>query len=302
MNKKENRARKRSTWAMIAGIIGAAAVGAADHVAIEGEWPWLVPVLALVGMLPQMVEHVVAPAERRAEAELERAKQPAPVQPAPVFEPAPVVEPEPVFEPAPLVEPEPEPEPEPPAETSPPPAVVTGGWLESAEHVPTASRHVLENRTVTAVITHSIEGHQAVMDQWARSGDTSHPSYHFTVGKDGSVHQHVSTDEVAWHAGVLDHTVDPVWPLWSGWRDGTTGDVNNHTVGVALEGFTGEPWPDVQREAYLRLCVDLAQALRLPARPEHWIGHRDICPVRRAHDPGTGWDRAGLLAELARHA
>lgn len=128
-----------------------------------------------------------------------------------------------------------------------------------------------------AVVLHIAEGWQRTARQWANEGH-NRASRHFSVGRDGSVMQHLELWDGGYHAGI---TIDqglstpPIWHLWKGPRV----NVNLYTIGIEHEGFHNEPWPEPQRQASRELCDWLATALSIP-RP------RDDAMVAGALGPG----------------
>ncbi|HXH60687.1 MAG TPA: N-acetylmuramoyl-L-alanine amidase [Fimbriimonadaceae bacterium] len=104
----------------------------------------------------------------------------------------------------------------------------------------------------TIVLHHTASTSLAGTVRWFES-EQSHVSAHFTVGRDGSIVQQVSTYERAWHAGES--------------RDvfGRTG-VNDFSVGIEIEhpGTPGVPYTDAEVEAVEHLVSVLVR--RFPIR------------------------------------
>jgi N-acetylmuramoyl-L-alanine amidase/AmpD protein len=106
----------------------------------------------------------------------------------------------------------------------------------------------------------------------------SRVSSHFTVGKDGSIVQHVSTFSRAWHAGVSkDHRGHE--------------NLNNFSVGIEMVnvGDGKDPWTKEQVEAVGFLCATMKR--RFPTI-QFITSHEYIAePQGRKNDPlGFPWD------------
>lgn len=105
-------------------------------------------------------------------------------------------------------------------------------------------------------------------------------SAHFFVRRDGKLHQYVSCEQRAWHAGR------------SSWRGRE--NCNDYSIGIELEGLEGLRFTAAQ---YRRLAALLRGiAARFPI--DAVVGHEHVAPGRKA-DPGPGfeWPR---LARLTR--
>ena len=99
----------------------------------------------------------------------------------------------------------------------------------------------------------------------------SQVSAHFTVGRDGSIVQHVSTYQRAWHAGV---SVDQF-----GRRS-----VNGFSVGIEIDhpGVSGVPYPPEQVEAVEHLVSVLVRRFPIKVITSHMF---IAVPVGRKIDP-----------------
>lgn len=100
-------------------------------------------------------------------------------------------------------------------------------------------------------------------------------SAHFVVRRDGELIQYVSTDRRAWHAGRSQ---------WGG-RD----NCNDFSIGIELEGLEGLSFEAAQ----YAVLATLLRALRRRYPIRHVVGHEHVAPDRK-HDPGPGFDWAGL--------
>ena len=117
----------------------------------------------------------------------------------------------------------------------------------------------------------------------------SRVSAHFTIGKDGSIVQSVSTFSRAWHAGASRD--------WRG-RD----NVNNFSIGIELVNMDDgqDPYPDAQIEALKSLIRSLARLHPL----RYLTSHEFIAlPHGRKVDPnGFPWSKLDELGLRTDHA
>jgi N-acetyl-anhydromuramyl-L-alanine amidase AmpD len=170
-------------------------------------------------------------------------------------------------------------------------------WMPDVEHIESRARGgAIEPR---GVMSHIMQGSQATMIRWAEERGAITPiSSHFTIGKDGRVAQHAAIRTQAWHAGRLDAARPPTWRLLP-----PGGNPNDFAVGIEHEGFSGEPWPEPQIAATLRVHRWLFEELGLIPSEDTVIGHFMTAPASRAHDPGSGWPRDRILEVLhAQHS
>ena len=108
-------------------------------------------------------------------------------------------------------------------------------------------------------------------------------SSHFLVRRDGELIQFVPLAARAWHAGA------------SRWRGRER--CNDFSVGVELEGVDDGDFENAQYVS-LHLLVATLRSI-LPLR--EIAAHSDVAPGRKS-DPGTHFDWARLLRQLARAA
>lgn len=129
----------------------------------------------------------------------------------------------------------------------------------------------------TIVLHHTASSALPGVVKWFRN-TASQVSAHFTIGKDGSIVQHVSTFDRAWHAGV---SVDA-----QGRRN-----VNNFSVGIEIvnKGDGSEPWTEEQLNAVEHIVSVICR--RHPIT--QIVSHEFIAqPPGRKNDPiNFPWDR-----------
>lgn len=93
-------------------------------------------------------------------------------------------------------------------------------------------------------------------------------SAHYLICKDGTIYQLVPDHARAWHAGVS--------------RWGTITDMNSVSLGIELDNYGSEPFPDSQIESLITLLKTLQS--RYNILPTDILGHGDIAPGRK-EDP-----------------
>ena len=147
-----------------------------------------------------------------------------------------------------------------------------------------------------AVVLHIMEGYLRTARQWAEQGHFG-ASWHFSVGRDGTVLQHLDFEDGGYHAGITDAqaaTDAPTWPLWKG----PGRNVNTYTIGVEHEGFHNQPWPEPQKKASRELCQWLSRQLGIPLDVLHFPPHAVIDVVNRVNDFAPPSERAILYQYL----
>lgn len=148
----------------------------------------------------------------------------------------------------------------------------------------------------TIVLHHTANQSLEETIRWFRN-PRSRVSAHFTVGKDGTVVQHVSTDRCAWHAGVSE-------------CPGGRPRVNHFSIGIEIvnRGDGRDPYPPAQVKAVQALVVGLSRDYPIKQVTSHQFIAR---PSGRKSDPrnypwsslkGLGVElHYGSPGSLARH-
>ena len=135
---------------------------------------------------------------------------------------------------------------------------------------------------VDTVVVHATA--QATLETTTRwfCDPKSEVSSHFTIGKDGSVIQHVSTFDRAWHAGVSTDAMGH-------------GNVNDYSIGIELVNRDDgtDPYPDAQVRVLGYLIHEMMR--RFPIR--QIVSHEFIAiPRGRKVDPnGFPWEKLRWL-------
>ena len=131
---------------------------------------------------------------------------------------------------------------------------------------------------VTTIVIHStvIPTLQATTEAFHR--EASQVSSHFTIGKDGSIVQNVSTFGRAWHAGKSTDAA-------------RRNNVNDYSIGIELVNLNDgkDPYPDAQINALCGIVAEMCR--RFPIK--QIVSHEFIAqPPGRKNDPkGFPWSR-----------
>ncbi|HSW06128.1 1,6-anhydro-N-acetylmuramyl-L-alanine amidase AmpD [Aquabacterium sp.] len=171
------------------------------------------------------------------------------------------------------------------------------GWWHHARRCESPNQGLRpQGLAIDLVVLHSISlppgefGGVAIEQLFTNRLDpAAHPSFaelrglevsaHFVIRRDGELVQYVSTERRAWHAGRSQ---------WGG-RD----NCNDFSIGIELEGLEGGLFEPAQYS----VLVTLLRALRRQHPITQVVGHEHVAPGRK-HDPGPGFDWAGLRRRL----
>jgi N-acetylmuramoyl-L-alanine amidase/AmpD protein len=135
---------------------------------------------------------------------------------------------------------------------------------------------------VTTIVIHSTVIPTLELTTEAFQRDEKHNpaavSSHFTIGKDGSIVQNVSTFSRAWHAG-------------KSWDAAGRNNVNDYSIGIELVNLDNgkDPYPDAQIQALCGIIAEMRR--RFPIK--ELVSHEFIAqPPGRKNDPaGFPWER-----------
>ncbi len=150
-----------------------------------------------------------------------------------------------------------------------------------------------EGTDISLIVIHSISlprgcyGGKDIEDLFLNSLDFSkHPTYdtlkglhvssHFFISREGRLHQYVSCNDRAWHAGVSE---------FNGRKS-----CNDFSIGIELEGIDSGPFEEIQYKVLSQLIDALAKVYPIGSI----AGHEHIAPGRKT-DPGTGFDWIKLI-------
>ncbi len=173
------------------------------------------------------------------------------------------------------------------------------GWMAGATRVETAAKGgygIPDGAMVPdTVVWHCIQGWMSTMRLWASERPVHNQvSYHFVLGLDGEIVHFVPIFTPAWHAGRLDDTTEypPTWKLWRPLES-----PNSHTIAVAAEGLSdaGNVWNKAQMAAAGEVQRWIGEETGIRPTKETIVGHREIAPKSRAHDPGPKWSKQAVI-------
>ena len=136
-----------------------------------------------------------------------------------------------------------------------------------------------------AIVIHISEGSLASADAWFDNA-AAQVSAHYCVGRAGEVHQYVSEEDTAYHAG------SPVNPTWHLLRPHV--NPNFYTVGIEHEGRAQDEWTDAQYAASAQLVLEIARHWSIPLDADHVVMHREIRGNKTC--PGFVFSRDKLLS------
>lgn len=133
-------------------------------------------------------------------------------------------------------------------------------------------------RKISLVVIHGDAGKSdAGTIAWLKD-PSSKVSYHYLVGRDGTVHQFVDESQKAWHAGKSTYNGEEI-----------DGSVNAISIGVAFanDGLGKEPYNLEQYDAGAELVADICRRHSIPLHRVR--GHCDVSPGRK-EDPYRWFD------------
>lgn len=133
------------------------------------------------------------------------------------------------------------------------------------------------------VVIHGTAGRSDAGDVSWCTDPRSGVSYHYIVGRDGTVWQLVPDEERAWHAGES---------VWQG-----RPNCNDYSLGVALSNDGKEPYPEAQVRAAGELVADLCRRWGIPW--ERIVSHALVSPGRKT-DPWLHFPWGAFFAALDR--
>jgi len=173
-------------------------------------------------------------------------------------------------------------------------------WWHGAKRLPSPNQNERPAAAaITLIVIHNISlpagefGGSAIDALFLNQLDISaHPSFsslaglrvssHLLIRRDGAVHQYVSFDRRAWHAGR------------SCYRG--VADCNDFSIGIELEGADHIPYESIQYDRLIEIVSDLLGCYPTLSC-EAIVGHQHIAPQRKS-DPGPAFDWAGFRQRL----
>jgi hypothetical protein len=136
-------------------------------------------------------------------------------------------------------------------------------------------------RRIRMVVLHATAGRNPGDLRWLRGGGSEQRpvSVHYYIDKAGRIAQLVADEDIAWHAGASNWTVD-------GRR---VRGCNAVSLGIELENLnTGsDPYPPAQLDAAIQLTRRLVSQYGVPRA--QLVRHLDIAPGRKTDPAGFPW-------------
>jgi N-acetylmuramoyl-L-alanine amidase len=146
---------------------------------------------------------------------------------------------------------------------------------------------------IDTVVIYLIDGSQASADATFRDPALEKKrSAHYSIGRNGEIHQYVDERDTAFHCGVVHQ---PTWPGLKRGADGRVINPNFYTIGIEHEGRPDDRWPDRMYEASAELLREIAgrhPGLK-PLSRRNVIMHREIRADKSC--PGPHVDLARLI-------
>jgi N-acetylmuramoyl-L-alanine amidase len=133
-----------------------------------------------------------------------------------------------------------------------------------------------DSQKVEAIVIHIIEGSQTSCDNtFANNTLSSVRSAHYSVGKNGAIHQYVQEGDSAFHAGKI---VNATWTGLKKSPSGTFLNPNLYTIGIEHEGFASDEWTQQMYESSSQLmkAIALRHGLEILTLGVNVVPHRDI--------------------------
>lgn len=172
----------------------------------------------------------------------------------------------------------------------------TIAWHGSPNNVSVVNSWVGRNgKKIQAIVSHIMQGSMGSTDGWFKN-PAAQASAHFGISFTGAIYQWVREEDSAWANGIANLSgATPAW-LSSLYKQGV--NINNVTVSIEHEGFTGNVMPEAQYQASLWLQKQLITRHGVSIDREHLIGHYQIDSVNRPNCPGTGFSWTRLVNDL----
>lgn len=122
--------------------------------------------------------------------------------------------------------------------------------------------------------------------EWLASKKSA-ASYHYLVGRKGTVFQFVDEKLNAWHAGKSEFQGEKIG-----------GSVNRFSIGVAFANNSTEAYRPIQYEVGGELVADICK--RHGIKLDRITGHNIVSPGRKS-DPWPHYDWVAFMGEVRKH-
>lgn len=173
------------------------------------------------------------------------------------------------------------------------------------KQVPSENHTSRDNHVPFVIVNHITAGSLSSVDNWFTSKNNDKASAHFTVGRNGEIHQYVDIRKRAWHAGLTKEAVQfATAPVVLKQKI----NPNAYTVGIEHEGYEGNGidgtlteeqfWATVWLHRYIKEQVFKLFNRRMELNEENVIGHFQVDPRRKPNCPGVNFPWKRLYEEL----
>jgi len=122
-------------------------------------------------------------------------------------------------------------------------------------------------------------------------------SVHFSVLRDGAIHQYVEEADTAWHISAVERSRHPIPWLETPGSD-VCATVNLSTIGIEHEGHPGEALTPAQFRSTVALHRHLLDRWAIPLDRDHILAHDRLTRRHGAGCPGPGFPWDGLFSAL----
>ena len=120
-----------------------------------------------------------------------------------------------------------------------------------------------------AIVIHVMDGTLAGTDAWFNN-PAAQVSAHYGVGVDGRIHQYVSEEDTAFHAGIV---VNPTARLV---LERPNVNPNFYTIGIEHEGHAEDAWTSQQSAASASLVTDIGARWGITLDADHVFAHHEV--------------------------
>lgn len=134
-----------------------------------------------------------------------------------------------------------------------------------------------KGHTPIAVVFHVEDGTEDGTMSWFKN-PASQVSAHYSVARDGTIHQYVKEEDSAWAVGIVNK------PIWKNYIPGV--NPNYYTISIEHEGHPEDGFTDIQIANSIKLATEIVKRWNIPVDADHLIGHNQLDTVTRAHCPG----------------
>ena len=151
--------------------------------------------------------------------------------------------------------------------------------LKIVEKIVNFGMKTAENRTIDAVIVHSVynaaEGDKYDVDLVIKEFSHYGVSSHYVIGRDGTIYQLVKEKNISYQAGK------------SSLPDGRT---NVNTCSIGIEIITSKDSLDAPTELQIKSLTALVKDIKSRHKIKYVLRHSDIAPGRKTDPWNMNWE------------